>query len=248
MRGLASAGVMLPMADLAILGYHKIGEPPAGTWTTWNYVPEATFARQLETLVESGYTVIDVSALLEGLERPDSLPTRAALLTFDDGYASMLGSAQSLLARFGFPAVLFVPTDYVGGSNRFDQDNEPAEPICSWEQLRELQRGDISIQSHGVSHRSFSELTAAEQATELRDSKNRLEEALDTPVGVFAFPYGDCGTDPEAVDNAMAKAGYQAGCLYKGGVVKLPTKTPYRLTRLAMGPDTDLAAMLEANP
>jgi len=236
------------MADLAILAYHKIGEPPAGTWTTWNYLPEATFAAQLEILSEQGYTVVDMTAFLDGLEHPGSLPEHAALLTFDDGYASMLTVAQPCLARFGFPAVLFVPTDHVGGSNRFDQENEPAEPICSWEQLRELQHRGISIQSHGVSHRSFSELTAVEQATELRDSKNRLEETLDAPVEVFAFPYGDCGTDPEAVDNAMAKAGYQAGCLYKGGVVKLPTKTPYRLSRLAMGSDTDLAQMLEARP
>jgi len=239
---------MLPMADLAILAYHKIGEPPAGTWTTWNYVPEATFAGQLETLVESGYTVIDANAFLEGLERPDSLPSRAALLTFDDGYASMLNVAQPCLARFGVPAVLFVPTDYVGGSNRFDQDNEPAEPICSWEQLRELQHRGVSIQSHGVSHRTFSELTAAEQATELRESKSRLEESLDAPVDVFAFPYGDCGINPKAIDDAMANAGYRAGCLYKGGVVKLPTNSPYRLTRLAMGPDTDLPQMLEARP
>lgn len=231
---------MADTSSLAILAYHKIGEPPPGTWTTWNYIPEATFTGQLQTLSDQGYTVIDVNALVAGLEDTGSLPGRAALLTFDDGYASMLR-----LVRFDFPAVVFVPTDYVGGSNRFDQDNEPAEPICTWEQLRELQHRGISIQSHGVSHRSFSELTRAEQATELRDSKHRLEAALDTPVDVFAFPYGDCGTDPQAVDMAMAEAGYRAGCLYKGGVARLPTKTPYRLTRVAMGPDTDLAQVLE---
>lgn len=226
------------MAELAILAYHKIGEPPAGTWRTWNYVPEDTFSRQLATLAESGYTVIDVPTFLEGLESPESLPDRAALLTFDDGHASMLD-----VALMDFPAVVFVPTGYVGGSNTFDQDNEPKEPICSWEQLRELQHRGISIQSHGVSHRRFSELTPTEQATELRDSKARLEDALDAPVDVFAFPYGDCGTDPEA----MAELGYRAGCLYKGGVVKLPAKTPYRLTRLAMGPDTDLGKLLEGS-
>jgi peptidoglycan/xylan/chitin deacetylase (PgdA/CDA1 family) len=234
------------MADLAILAYHKIGAPPAGTWTTWNYVPEAAFLQQLETLSASGYTVVDVATFLNGLEQPDSLPGHTALLTFDDGYVSMLTRAQPCLARFEFPAVLFVPTDHVGGSNRFDQGNEPTEPICSWQQLRELQHQGISIQSHGMSHRGFSELTATEQATELRDSKTCLEDMLDAPVEVFAFPYGDCGTDTRLIDDAMAEADYRAGCLYKGGVVELPTKTPYRLTRLPMGPDTDLRQVLEA--
>ncbi len=236
------------MVDLAILAYHKIGEPPAGGWTTWSYVPEATFMSQLRTLLDHGYSVIDAGAFLNGLEDPASLPNRAALLTFDDGYASMLNVAEPWLAQSGLPAVLFVPTNYVGGSNRFDRGTEPEEAMCTWDQLRELQHRGISIQSHGVSHRAFSELTEAERTAELRDSKSHLEEALDAPVEVFAYPYGDCGTDPRTVDEAMAGAGYRAGCLYKGGVAKLPTDTPFRLTRLAMGPDTDLATMLEAAP
>ena len=173
--------------------------------------------------------------------------SRSALLTIDDGYAAMLTVTQACLARFGFAAVLFVPTDYVGGSNGFDQDNEPAEPICGWDQLRELSRAGISIQSHSVSHRTFSSLTPAEQAAELGDSKSRLEDALDVPVEVFAFPYGDSGKDPVSCDAAVQEAGYRAACLYGGGPVKLPTRKPYRLTRLAMGPDSDLARLLEAN-
>ena len=114
-------------------------------------------------------------------------------------------------------------------------------------ELRELQQRGISIQSHGVSHRAFSELTEAEQAAELRDSKSRLEEALDAPVEVFAFPYGDCGKEPQ-IDLALADAGYRAACLYKGGVVRLPPTTPFHLTRLAMGPDSDLVRMLGARP
>ncbi|MHC4516468.1 MAG: polysaccharide deacetylase family protein, partial [Planctomycetota bacterium] len=221
----------MPAADhaaaersLAILAFHKIGEPPPGTWTTWNYIPTATFTGQLKTLLAKGYTVLNVAEFLEGLTHPWSLPERAALLTFDDAYASMVTVAQPCLARFGLPAVLFVPTDFVGGSNVFDQDSEPAEPICSWAQLRELQLRGISIQSHGVSHRSFSELTAAEQALELSDSRSRLEGALDASVEVFAFPYGDGGNDPEATDAATETAGYRAACLYKGGPVRLPTQ------------------------
>src|SRR5262245_21752607 len=109
---------------LAILGYHKIGPPPPGGWETWFYVPEATFVTHLAFLKENGWQVIDATTFLRGLAEPDSLPDRAALLTFDDGYKSMCDVTLPCLQRFGFPAVLFVPTDYVGRTNSFDADTE----------------------------------------------------------------------------------------------------------------------------
>ena len=39
-------------AVCAILAYHKIGEPPHGTWRTWNYVSTDTFREQLDILRE----------------------------------------------------------------------------------------------------------------------------------------------------------------------------------------------------
>ena len=74
---------------LAILGFHKIGGPPAGGWDTWFYVSEATFSSFLSQLQEGGWHVIDLQTFLVGLAAPASLPTRSALLTFDDGYRSM---------------------------------------------------------------------------------------------------------------------------------------------------------------
>lgn len=44
---------------------------------------------------------------------------------------------------------------------------------------------------------------------------------------------------------SLQGTGYRAAFLYKGGPVSLPAADPYRLTRLAMGPDTDLRAELE---
>ena len=74
---------------MAILGFHKIGEPPPDGWETWFYIPEATFVEHLDYLQKAGWQVIDLAAFLEGLAAPNILPERAALLTFDDGYRSM---------------------------------------------------------------------------------------------------------------------------------------------------------------
>jgi peptidoglycan/xylan/chitin deacetylase (PgdA/CDA1 family) len=229
---------------LAILGYHKIGEPPPGGWRTWFYVPEEVFAGHLSYLREHGWQVIDLPALLKGMVAPESLPERAALLTFDDGYRTMRTVALQWLLRFGFPSVLFVPSDYIGGSNGFDAGYEPEEAICDWDDLRKLERSAVSIQSHGASHRSFSKLRLPEQEAELVRSKTTLEANLERPVEVFAYPYGDGGTEVRSTNEALKRNGYRAACLYKGGPNPLPIAEPYRLTRLAMGPDTDLRAAL----
>jgi peptidoglycan/xylan/chitin deacetylase (PgdA/CDA1 family) len=231
--------------NLAILGYHKIGEPPPGGWQTWFYVPEESFVGHLSYLREYGWQVIDLPALLKGIMAPESLPERAVLLTFDDGYRSMRTAALSWLLRYGYPAVLFVPTDYIGGFNSFDGGYEPEEPICDWDDLRELERLGVSIQSHGASHRSFSKLSLPEQVEELARSKITLEAGLEKPVEVFAYPYGDGGTELRSTGRALERAGYRAACLYKGGANPLPVVEPYRLTRLALGSDTDLQVLLE---
>ncbi len=73
---------------------------------------------------------------LDGLTDPDRLPARGALLTFDDGYRSFRTHAVPQLLRFGVPALLFVPTDFIGGTNAFDADTrEPIERICDWDDL-----------------------------------------------------------------------------------------------------------------
>jgi peptidoglycan/xylan/chitin deacetylase (PgdA/CDA1 family) len=241
---------------LAILGFHKIGEPPPDGWETWFYIPEATFVEQLSFLQRSNWQVIDPASFLKGLAAPNILPERAALLTFDDGYRSMRTVALPWLLRFGYPAVLFVPTDFIGGLNTFDAA-EPEDALCDWDDLMELERQGVWVQSHGTSHRPFSDLTPAEQQEEVNQSKTTLEAGLVKRVEVFSYPYGDDGVSsyPYSGDSASAqvlgrvretlkRAGYRAACLYGGGPNRLPAADPYRLTRIPVGPDTDLQAEL----
>lgn len=237
----------LERSRLAILSFHKIGEPPPSGWKTWFYISEKTFTRQLGFLARHGWKVIDLVTFLRGLVDPESLPPKAALLTFDDGYRSMRRVALPWLRGFGYPAVMFMPTKYIGRINSFDLANEPQEAMCDWDDLRELERSGISVQSHGVSHRLFPSLTAAEQQRELLQSKRVLERGLGKPVEVFAYPYGADGRSTEErkrLRQALEQAGYRAACLYGGRPRRLPIANPYRLPRLAMGPDTSLVAEL----
>jgi peptidoglycan/xylan/chitin deacetylase (PgdA/CDA1 family) len=229
---------------IAVLAYHKVGSAPEGEFPTWNYVPESCFIDHLAYLEQSQWEVIDLASFLRGIIDPRTLPQKAVLLTFDDGYLSMVTVILPLLQRFGYPAVVFVPTGFVGAFNSFDAGIEPREPICSFDDLKTLQDAGISVQSHGIHHRRFSELSTAEREVELSASKKSLEHYLGLPVETFAFPYGDNGGDPELIAQLAGSAGYRAAFLYPGAVIEDRITEPYGVPRLAIGADSSLAILL----
>jgi len=232
---------------LAVLAYHKVGEPPLGASSTWFYASEATFTAQLSVLHDEGWAALDLPTFIRSLRQPDARPDRSVLLTFDDGYRSTTEVAKNVLQKFGFPAVVFVPTDLIGKTNRFDREVEPEEAICDWADLRALEDAGISVESHGASHRKFSELSAAERREELVRSKRELEAKLGRRASAFAFPYGDSGSDGESTRRELAEAGYEVGFLYGGGPISWPTDDFFQLPRIAVGPDTDLRTELGAH-
>jgi peptidoglycan/xylan/chitin deacetylase (PgdA/CDA1 family) len=229
---------------LAILAYHKIGEPPAGCRTTPWYIPETTFRNQLRYLSQNGWEVISLDRFLRGLSEPESLPRHAALLTFDDGYRLMLDRVSPCLSELGYPSVVFVPTQFVGGYNEWDRSREPREEICTWDELRELERRGCSVQSHGVSHSPFSGPPQLEQSEELRQSKSIIEAELGKPVKVFAYPYGHASTDRSALTELLMQNGYRAACLFPGGICRPLIDDSYFLPRVGMFPNSDLHTLL----
>src|SRR5258708_3911873 len=230
--------------ELLVLAFHKIGAPPRGSSNTWFYIPIPVFEGYLKWLRDGSWRGIDADTFVASLTHPEILPPRSALLTVDDGYRSMRHAAVPLLSDYGFPSVLFVSTSFIGGTNRFDQGVEPEEPICDWDDLLEIQRSGVSLQSHGVTHRHLSELGLDELRHELWASKSALEARTGQSVTLFSFPYGDSGSSLEITATELCQAGYRAAFLYGGGRERIPPKSCYRLCRLAMGADTDLVAML----
>jgi len=227
---------------VAVLGYHKIGECPGGH-DSWFYTSADLFERQLRWIEDNGWRVIDIERFLKALASPDTAPEKSVLLTFDDGYRSITRGALSRLRAFGLPAVLFVPGGFIGGRNDFDAGVEPEEDICGWEDLLSLEQQGISIQSHGISHRRLSSLDENELEHEIAASKAMLDSRLRRAVAVFSYPYGDSGNDGGAV-RVLRRAGYKAAFGFGGRPMTLPIADAYRVERIPMGPDTDLAVEL----
>jgi peptidoglycan/xylan/chitin deacetylase (PgdA/CDA1 family) len=227
---------------LAVAAYHRIGDPPE--WWSWQYVPEQTFVDQLDWFAREGWEPVSSASVVRGLLEPQALPSKALLLTFDDAYRSLHTTALPHLRRLGYPGVVFVPTAFVGGTSRWDEGSEPEERVCDWKELAELESAGISVQAHSRTHRAFSTLTEPQIAEELTGAKEEIERKLDTSPTLFAYPFGDEGRDAQASHELLRRAGYRAAFLYGGGTVEVMEADPFRLPRLALGPDSDLESLL----
>lgn len=226
---------------VATLSYHKIGNPSLDGWLTWNYTSTEEFSAQLGWFHKNGWQFLSAADLLDALNGNGALPERSVLVTFDDAYESLLENALPILKRFSAPAVVFAPTQFIGETNLFDHGVEPQERIADWNTLAALEEAGISVESHGYSHRAFSSLNSLEIQQELEFSKEAIRKNLGKDSRMFAFPYGDFGTDKVAMDSALKRAGYDVAFLYGGGTFELAqTPSSLFLPRLAMGPGVNL--------
>lgn len=111
---------------LLILCYHGIAD---GEETEWNgdlFITRARFAARLESLRQHHCSVLSLGEAIDRLYKCD-LPTRAVVITFDDGFANFYSNALPILKKFGFPATVYVSTYYS------EHANLPVFPVaCSY--------------------------------------------------------------------------------------------------------------------
>ncbi len=226
------------MQSVPILCYHRFG-PTAGKVSAGlgkMTVSAANFAAQLDWLARNDYHVIRLSQLLSYLEGREALPKRTVVITIDDGYESVHRHAFPLLKKYGFPATVFMYTDFIG-----------AKDALSWSQLEELSAsGLVDIQAHSKTHRNLIERTAGDSDerykqildAEVRVPRDLLERRLSTRVQQYAFPFGDAN---EAVLEALARNQYKLAVTVNPGGNPFFAQ-PLMLRRTMIYGDHDLAA------
>lgn len=102
-------------SEVLILLYHRVAELPADPQLL-NVTPRH-FTEHLEVLRSYGRPM-RLQQLIQAMQS-GSLPHRAIVITFDDGYADNLYYAKPLLERYNTPATVFVTTGYIGQNREF---------------------------------------------------------------------------------------------------------------------------------
>ena len=189
-----------------ILTYHRVSGHRPGDRLC---VPPDLFAAHMEALDQRGTTVISLSQAV-ACHAQGVWPSRAVVITFDDGYADNKWHAYEELRRRRFPAAIFVTVSWLGqerptdGIACGDQRDRP----LSWQEVAEMaESGLIEIGSHTLTHPLLTALSPADLAKELRDSRRILEDRLQRHVTALAYPSGAWN---KAVMQAAAEAGYAA--------------------------------------
>ena len=174
-------------------------------------VSAVSFDAQMRRLHDTGFEPITLDQYIRFMRgEAVDLPSRPILLTFDDGYASALQEVDPVLARYGWSAVMYIPTGAVGISGRL-----------TWDELRQMQSsGRWEMQEHAGDGHVLIPVDAAGRrlpyyANELwtetgKESFSRYKQRVTHDVGLgaallshnlpgwaphrsFAVPFGDYG-------------------------------------------------------
>jgi peptidoglycan/xylan/chitin deacetylase (PgdA/CDA1 family)/GT2 family glycosyltransferase len=176
---------------LAVLMYHHVGPAVPGTYPDLTVTPEA-FERQIARLASRGYVTISPADYVRVRRGAATLPPRAVMVTFDDGYADLVQYALPVLAKHRYGAVVFVVTGELSGTNSWDEVRGSAthrllgpDDILAWRRL------GIDFGGHSRTHASLPDLDDARLAAEVAGCRGDLRTLTGVDPVAFAYPYGD---------------------------------------------------------
>jgi peptidoglycan/xylan/chitin deacetylase (PgdA/CDA1 family) len=163
----------------AILTYHSLDVSGSVLSTS-----PALFRRQMGFLAASGIPVVPLD---QTLSRPGSIA-----ITFDDGFRNLFDHAIPVLQHHGFPATVFVVSDYCGRRNDWPRHGSatiPDLPLLTWEDLSALPP-QVTVGAHTLDHAVLTRLAPQACRRQLRDCRDRIEQRLGRPAPWLAYPYG----------------------------------------------------------
>jgi peptidoglycan/xylan/chitin deacetylase (PgdA/CDA1 family) len=111
------------------------------------------------------------------------------------------------------------------------QVNPPINLMMTGLQVRAMRRAGMQIGAHTVSHPILATLGDAEARDEIQRSKHHLEDLLDEPITLFAYPNGKPGEDyaPQSVE-IVKDLGFEAAVSTAWGASSAQTD-PFQIPR-----------------
>lgn len=140
-----------PQNQFLVLAYHDVEDDAADQ----RYLSVRTSAlnEQISWLLHNGYHIISVQDILDAHNGKKTLPPKAVLLSFDDGYSSFYTRVWPLLQAWNVPALWAPVGSWVdtpaNQKVNFGGLMTPRDRFATWDMVRELSRSPlIEIGSH----------------------------------------------------------------------------------------------------
>lgn len=203
---------------IPVLMYHEVSSNHESKKNVRHMHPsyslsEQQFEEQMEFLCQNNYKSLSLNSLFN----MDTNYEKGVVITFDDGLEGNYNYAFPILKKFNLTATIFIIVGQISSNN-----------YMNWEQLDELCRSGISIQSHTMTHRSLKNLNEREVFYELAESKKIIEENLCQCVNYLSLPHGS--SHPNLL-NIAKEIGYAGICSSAYGYVR-PEAVHYTVGRI----------------
>jgi peptidoglycan/xylan/chitin deacetylase (PgdA/CDA1 family) len=184
-----------------VLTYHQFSTDGTANRMT---VPASKFEAQMRFLLDNDYQVVSLDQFFDFLEFKTQLPERAVVITADDGWKSFYEIAYPILKKYGYPATLFVYTDFP----------ESDELALTWPMIKEMAKNGVDVECHTKSHRNLrmkrgedfkAYLKTLED--EIKGEQSDMKRKAGLTCRYLAYPYG--GRNP-LVTALTQKYGFRA--------------------------------------
>jgi peptidoglycan/xylan/chitin deacetylase (PgdA/CDA1 family) len=109
---------------LTVVMFHRVIDPVDPRWKSCDldYTLDTDLFDRSITFLRRHYNIVSVDDVLDARRGTRVLPSRALLITFDDGWSDNVDFALPRLRRDALPALLFVVADVVGRRLPFYQE------------------------------------------------------------------------------------------------------------------------------
>lgn len=214
---------------VAILAYHHIGAPPASGAKPSLWVPSSRFRQQVAALARAGYRGVTLGRVWSAWHGKGTLPARAVVLSFDDGYSSQYGAAARVLRARRWPGVLNLQLSRL-----------EAPGGLSTAQVRRMIADGWEIDAHTMTHPDLTRVGAGRLAAEVAGSRAAIRDAFGVPANFFAYPFG---RSDATVRGAVRKAGFLGATTVRHGLASRHGDR-YALPRISVGGATSEQELL----
>jgi peptidoglycan/xylan/chitin deacetylase (PgdA/CDA1 family) len=225
-------GSVLMRNMATVVAFHRVRDTARPEGLTVNVSMFERYCR----FFQNHFQVVPLRELVNRLERGQKLHGALAI-TFDDGYRDNFEYAAPVLEKLSLPATFFVVTQWMGTDvvPWWDRTEGVQYPWMTWDQVRTLQRRGFDIGAHTRTHVDLGVVDPLVAQQEILGARQELEEQLDAPVDLFAYPYGKPTNLADSNRQVVKRAGFRCCCSCFGGLNTRKTD-PLHLRRVPISP------------
>ncbi|MGZ9896893.1 polysaccharide deacetylase family protein [Shewanella gaetbuli] len=171
---------------VVILQYHHVSDnTPKSTSVT-----PSQFAEQMQYLADNDFSVIPLTQAVAQIKNQQVSKPKQVVITFDDGYDSIINNAAPILAQHQFPYTVFISVEPI---------EQAFKGMMSWQQINQLVEQGALMANHSWAHEHLIRRLPDETDGQWRErikqnllnTEAKIVEKTGQSAKMLAYPYGE---------------------------------------------------------